>query len=134
MRKLLVIGATVFAGLAIGGTALAASGPGRGDDNPVVQVSTSDSPSASFDDHGIDPTLSPYPSASSSSPDDHGGDRTTSPTAVATPRPTRTVDDHGGHGADDGPGDDHGHGGGSGHNENPAGWRDGCPGPGLLRS
>ncbi|UWZ38697.1 hypothetical protein Drose_10975 [Dactylosporangium roseum] len=44
----------MVAGLVIGGTAIAASSPGRRDDNPAVQASTSDTPAASpsADGHG----------------------------------------------------------------------------------
>jgi len=115
MRRLLIIGATTAAALAIGGTALASSGPGRHDDRPSqVVVSSSpinDNPSRSVDDSPTDgSTASP---SLTSSPDD-------SPTAdgTASPSPTRTLDDHGGLRTTE-PGDDHG---GSGHgSDDPAG-------------
>ncbi|WP_432988157.1 hypothetical protein [Dactylosporangium sp. CA-233914] len=119
MRRLLIIGATTVAAMAIGGTALAASGgsgsrgPGRHDDHPsqiVVSPGASQSPVEDHPSRGVDDNPTPHERATS--------------VPAGTPAPTRTVDDHGGlrndnhggggHGADDGPGDDrggHGHGG-----------------------
>ncbi|GGM07560.1 hypothetical protein ACFFX1_02515 [Dactylosporangium sucinum] len=111
MRKIVIMGATVVAGLAIGGTALAASGPDRRDDNPspAVSVSTSDGPSPSG---SPSPSDSPSPSGSPSTSatfDDHGGDRGGH---GADDGPSHDVGDdhggHGGHGGDDKGGDDHG--------------------------
>ncbi|HTJ36642.1 MAG TPA: hypothetical protein VL738_25760 [Dactylosporangium sp.] len=95
MRRLLLIAVTTAATVAIGGTALAASGPGRSDDDNPSHVVVDDRPSHDVgDDHG---THSPSPSVSASIDD----------------RPSHDVgDDHGGlrdgHGRDDRAGDDHG--------------------------
>jgi hypothetical protein len=110
MRRLLVIGATTAAVLAIGGTALAAtsgSGRSRPDDGPshlVVDPSASASPAEDNPSRGVDDNPTP-------------GESVTSIPAIdptVTPSPGATVDDHGGlrtGGTDDGPGDDHGRGG-----------------------
>ncbi|WP_432827694.1 hypothetical protein [Dactylosporangium sp. CA-092794] len=114
MRRLLILGATTTAVLAIGGTALANSGPGRHDDPPPpsVAVSPAESPSVSgspsVSDNPSD-DVSPYASASPYV-DDHGGLRGGHGADDVSASPY--VDDHGGlrggHGADDGPGDDRG--------------------------
>ena len=110
MRRLLIIGATTAAVLAIGGTALAAisgSGPGRHDDHPshlVVDPSASASPAEDDPSRGVDDNPTPGESATSIPAID----------PTTTPSPGATVDDHGGlrtSGTDDGPGDDHGRGG-----------------------
>ncbi|GAA4258745.1 hypothetical protein [Dactylosporangium darangshiense] len=110
MRRLLLIAVTTAATVAIGGTALAASGPGRGDDHPS-RVVVDDRPSHDVgDDHG---THSPSASVSASIDDrpshdvgdDHG-------THSPGPSASASIDDHGGlrdgHGRDDRAGDDHG--------------------------
>ncbi|MFG2039352.1 hypothetical protein [Dactylosporangium sp. NPDC048998] len=101
MRRLLVISATTAAVLAIGGTALAAngpgsgsgsgSGPGRHDDDPARVVVDDSATRGTADDN----------------PTPHG-----SRTPGGTPSAGPSMDDHGGlrggHGSDDPAGDDHG--------------------------
>ncbi|WP_433218021.1 hypothetical protein ACQP00_11320 [Dactylosporangium sp. CS-047395] len=122
MRRLILIGATTAAALALGGTALAASSDSSSDPSSVPsqvvvseRATPEDNPSRGVDDN-----------PSRSVDDDPTPHETTSAEVSASPSVSATVDDHGGlrtheagddhvrggHGRDDRGGDDHG---GSGH-------------------